>query len=380
MNKAAQQTRKDSADTKNDVKAQNVFPIRNDTDNDPLAHFKGEDEAAAPPPPKPPPPVRRVPPKKVMTGVIAAAVVAGVAVAAIVYARQRVNQAAPAAKPAASERARLNSRPEGAAVTVDGVARGVTPIELTLPAGPHDVVLRNDAGERRLIVTVEKGTVVSENVDMPAAAASGQLDVTSDPSGARVTVDGTTAGRTPLKVRSLSPGRHAIVVSEGTSAVNRLVDVTAGATVSMFISLATQTAGSTGTVAFDSPLELRLLEDGHLLGLSNGSPLVLTPGKHKLDLVNDALEMQLSRTVTIEAGKTARVSVPAPNGTVNVNATPWAEVSVDGRSIGTTPLGNVSVAVGTHEVVWRNPQFGEKRKTVVVGATTPVRLTMDMGR
>src|SRR5215470_16150667 len=149
MNKAAQQTRKDSADTKNDVKTQNVFPIRNDSDNDPLAHFKGEDEAAAPPPSKPPP-VRRAPPKKVMTGVIAAAVIAGVAVAAIVYARQRVNQTVPAARPAASERARLNSRPEGASVTVDGVARGVTPVELTLPPGPHDVVLRNDAGERRL--------------------------------------------------------------------------------------------------------------------------------------------------------------------------------------------------------------------------------------
>jgi hypothetical protein len=379
MNKAAQQPRKDSAD-KNDVKAQNVFPIRADSDNDPLAHFKGEDEAAAPPPPKPPP-VRRVPPKRVLTGVIAAAVVVGIAAAALVYARQRVNLAVPAAKPAASERARLNSRPEGAAVTVDGVARGVTPIELALAAGPHDVVLRNDAGERRLIVTVEKGTVVSENVDMPAAVASGQLDVTSDPSGARVTVDGATAGRTPLKVRSLSPGRHTVVVSEGTSAVNRSVDVSAGATMSMFISLATtQAVGSTGTVAFDSPLELRLLEDGHLLGLSNGSPLVLGPGKHKLDLVNDALEMQLSRTVTIEAGKTTRVSVPAPNGTVNVNATPWADVSVDGRSIGTTPLGNVSVAVGTHEIVWRHPQLGEKRKTVVVGAQSPVRLTMDMGR
>jgi hypothetical protein len=40
----------------------------------------------------------------------------------------------------------------------------------------------------------------------------------------------------------------------------------------------------------------------------------------------------------------------------------------------------VSVAVGTHEIVWRHPQLGEKRKTVVVGAQTPVRLTMDMGK
>jgi hypothetical protein len=33
-----------------------------------------------------------------------------------------------------------------------------------------------------------------------------------------------------------------------------------------------------------------------------------------------------------------------------------------------------------HDVVWRHPQLGEKRRSVVVGAQTPVRLTMDMAR
>jgi serine/threonine-protein kinase len=61
-----------------------------------------------------------------------------------------------------------------------------------------------------------------------------------------------------------------------------------------------------------------------------------------------------------------------------INASPWADVSIDGRSIGVTPLGDVSVAVGSHEVMWRHPQLGERRKTVVVGAQTPVRLTVDM--
>jgi len=380
MNKAAHQPRNDSAETtKNDAKPQNVVPIRADNDSDPLAHFKGEDETAARP--VHPPAARRAIPKKALIGIAAGVLLIAGTAAAIVYARQRVSVPSTGAAPSPTERARLNSRPEGAAVIVDGVARGVTPVELALAPGAHDVLLRSDAGERRLTVTVEKGTVVSENVDMPAPVTLGQLDVTSDPAGARVMVDSTAAGRTPLKVRSLTPGRHSVVVSDGTTSVNRAVDVTAGTTLSMFISLAPQPAsGPTGMVAFDSPLELRLLEDGHLLGLSNGAPLVLVPGKHRLDLVNDALEMKLSRTVTIDAGKTARVAVAAPNGTLFVNAAPWADVSVDGRSIGVTPLGDVSVAVGTHEVVWRHPQLGEKRRTVVVGAQTPVRLTMDMGR
>ncbi len=376
MSKVAQTPRRD-VDHKTVENVPNIVPIRADSDNDPLANFNVEAPSGATAVKTAPP---RAVPKNVVAVVTAVMALAAVAVAAVVYARQRVNLPVSTARPQASERARLNSRPEGAAVTVDGVPRGVTPLELALPTGPHDVILRNDAGERRLTVNIEKGLVVSENVDMPAAAALGQLDVTSDPSGARVMVDATMVGRTPLKVRSLSQGRHAVAVSDGSATVNRSVDVTAGETVSMFLSLATSAAGPTGTVAFDSPVELRLLEDGHLLGLSNGAPLVLSPGRHRLDLVNDALEMRLSRTVTIEAGKTARVGITAPNGTMFVNATPWADVAVDGRSIGVTPLGDVSVAVGTHEVVWRHPQLGEKRKSVVVGAQTPVRLTMDMSR
>ena len=371
MTKAAQSTRKDSADAKAEGKPPNVVSIRPDTD-DPLAHFGVEGAVAVAAPP------RRVLSKKLLSGIVGGVVVSVAAVAGIVYARQRTTQPTVVAKPAALEHAILNSRPDGAAVIVDGVARGVTPLDLTLAVGAHDVLFRNDAGERRLTVNVETGTRVSENVDMPSVVASGQLDVTTEPIGARVAVDGTVAGRTPLKVRSLTVGRHAVVVSEGVTSVNRTVDVTAGTTVSMFISLATSPSETTGTVAIDSPVELRLLEEGRLLGLSNGAPLVLPPGKHRLDLVNDALEMRLSRVVSVDANKISRVSVTPPNGMLFINASPWADVSIDGRSIGVTPLGDVAVVAGSHEVMWRHPQLGERRKTVVVGAQTPVRLTVDM--
>jgi hypothetical protein len=53
-------------------------------------------------------------------------------------------------------------------------------------------------------------------------------------------------------------------------------------------------------------------------------------------------------------------------------------VFVDGRSVGLTPLGSVTVPIGSHEIVWRHPQLGEKRRTVVVGAQTPTRVTMDL--
>ena len=103
----------------------------------------------------------------------------------------------------------LNSRPEGVVVSVDGVGRGLTPVEIDLPPGSHDVVFAEGAMERRLTLKVEAGARVSENVDLPNAAhRSGQLEVTSDPQGARVTLDGNAAGVTPLTIQSVAPGRH----------------------------------------------------------------------------------------------------------------------------------------------------------------------------
>jgi PEGA domain len=66
--------------------------------------------------------------------------------------------------------------------------------------------------------------------------------------------------------------------------------------------------------------------------------------------------------------------VAAPNGSLSVNALPWAEVFIDGRSVGTTPLANLPVVIGSHEIVWRHPQLGERRRTIIVTAQEPVRV------
>jgi hypothetical protein len=278
-------------------------------------------------------------------------------------------------------KARLNSRPPGVAVAVDGVARGVTPLDVELATGPHEVVFRGETGERKLTIAVEANTRVSENVDMPttSASASGEIDVTSDPAGARVAVDTNIAGRTPLKLNNLAPGRHVLELTQGTSTVTRVVNLTAGASLNVFVSLAGGGAAS-GNFAVDCPVEVRLIENGQLLGVSGSAPLTVSAGSHKFDFVNDQLEFAVSRTVTIDRGKTTRISVPVPNGTVFVNAAPWAEVSIDGRNAGVTPLGNLAVPVGTHEFSWRHPQFGERRRTVTVGVRTPVRLSMDFAK
>ncbi|MEO7891202.1 MAG: hypothetical protein ABIW19_14480 [Vicinamibacterales bacterium] len=65
-------------------------------------------------------------------------------------------------------------------------------------------------------------------------------------------------------------------------------------------------------------------------------------------------------------------------GRLSINAKPWADVWVDGQLVGTTPLANLRVPVGGHEVLWRHPQLGERRATVHVGTDTPARSAVDL--
>ena len=64
----------------------------------------------------------------------------------------------------------------------------------------------------------------------------------------------------------------------------------------------------------------------------------------------------------VKAGQVTPLVVPVPNGTLNINAQPWAAVWIDGASIGETPLGNLSVVPGEHEIVFRHPELGERRE------------------
>ena len=94
--------------------------------------------------------------------------------------------------------------------------------------------------------------------------------------------------------------------------------------------------------------------------------MAVVAGRHEIDLVNAALGFRSHRVVDIKAGQVLSLMVTRPNGSVSINALPWAEVWLDGAAIGQTPLGNVSVPVGEHEILFRHPEFGERREKAIV--------------
>ena len=61
-------------------------------------------------------------------------------------------------------------------------------------------------------------------------------------------------------------------------------------------------------------------------------------------------------------------------------ATPWASIWIDGSPYGETPLGNLSIAPGEHEIVFRHPQLGERRERTLVRPDTAARVAVNLQR
>ena len=131
---------------------------------------------------------------------------------------------------------------------------------------------------------------------------------------------------------------------------------------------------TTGWLTVATPFDVDVYEGSRLVGRSADGQMLLVSGSHELTLTNADLGFKQASSVNVAAGRTATVRVEPVNGQLSVNATPWAEVFLDGDRIGETPIANYTTSIGRHDIVFRHPQFGEQRKTVVVMAASPTRV------
>lgn len=274
----------------------------------------------------------------------------------------------------------------GAPVSIDGTPRGVTPYEVVLAPGAHRVEVGTGADVKTQTLTVSAGGQSSIHVELNAApspaaapaAATGGLQISTTPGGARVWVDGQVRGVAPVTVRDLAPGPHAVTVTGANGTVSRTVTVQQGGVSSLIITMNASSGFASGWLAVSAPISAQILQGGTLLGTTDTPRIMLSAGSHEIELQNAALGYSVRRKVQITAGKTTTLNVEVPRGTLHVNALPWAEVWIDGQRAGETPLGNVSLPIGNHELLFRHPELGEQKKTVVVSAGAPVRVGVDL--
>src|SRR5262249_22702664 len=97
-----------------------------------------------------------------------------------------------------------------------------------------------------------------------------------------------------------------------------------------------------GGLSAHVPLATQSLDSGRIRGITSADRLMLPSGRHEIELVSKAFEFRATRAIQINPGKVAEVTASVPNGLVSINALPWADVSIEGRPVGATPISNLS--------------------------------------
>lgn len=274
----------------------------------------------------------------------------------------------------------MSSNPPGAQMLVDGRMYGVTPLTVTLKAGSHVVELRGGGEPRAVPVTIVAGTQISQYMELPQnVTAFGELQIRSEPVGAQVTVDGIPRGKTPVLVESLAAGDHAVVLEGSGSTIKQSVAVEAGQVASLVVPLTTpETAPLSGWISVAAPVEVELFENKKLIGTSQSDRIMVAAGKHEIEVVNEPLGYRAVKSVQITPGKLSPLKLEWPKGIIAINALPWAEVWIDGEKVGETPIGNLSLPIGPHEIVFKHPDLGEQKYAATVSLKEPARVSVDL--
>ena len=274
----------------------------------------------------------------------------------------------------------VETQPPGAAITIDGMARGVTPITLSLNPGAHNMTVGSSGDERVVPLNIAPGAQVSQYFEMKMSEpiAMTGLAVVTDPPGARISVDGQARGNAPLTISDLRAGEYRVTATSESGSAERTVRVEEGAVASLVFALPRVGASLGGWISVKAPFAVDVLENAEVIGTGDIAKMMLPAGRHDIVLVNRALDYREARRIDVAAGSTTDVRIDPPMAMVSANARPWAEVTIDGKSVGQTPISNLQVPIGVHEVVFRHPRLGERRQTVTVTTNGPNRFTADL--
>jgi hypothetical protein len=206
----------------------------------------------------------------------------------------------------------------------------------------------------------------------PVSTTGGHLEITTDPAGAKILLDGKAAGESPLTLDGVAPGRHVVTMIGDSGAVKRTIRVETGKSATLNVAI------FSGFAAISAPFIVSVSENGRAVGTSENQ-LMLPPGHHTLKLSNQDLGYSTTESVDIQPGEATRIQLD-PKGVANINAQPWAEVYIDGQKVGDTPLANLSISLGVREIVFKNAQLGERKVIATITAGTPAIISVDFNK
>ena len=272
----------------------------------------------------------------------------------------------------------LVTEPEGCDVSLDGMSLGTTPRLVTsLDAKDTSRLLVQKPGYQPRIVEVKFNgrTPLVKNESL--VIDSGIIEVTSEPAGAEVTVNGHPRGRTPVRVDGVPKGRATVdIKKKGFEDESRELAIVAGESQTLFVKL----TGLPGTMSLSSiPDGARFYVNDRPEGTGPISLTGLVPGRYTIRVEKEGFAT-VTKTVVLENGGAIVEEFRLDNvmGRIEVRTIPaGVDVFLDGSRVGMTKSngddGDVSevfaienVHEGEHALVLKCEGYAEATKHPVV--------------
>jgi hypothetical protein len=182
-------------------------------------------------------------------------------------------------------------------------------------------------------------------------------------------------------IDGLMPGTHTVTLTSEAGTASQDVVIEAGKSASLLVPLSpAQGIPVSGWISVTAPVEVQVYEDARLLGTNRSDRIMVSAGRHVFDIVNEALSYRSTQSVVVSPGKVAAIAPDWPKASLALNAHPWAEVWINGESVGETPIGKLLVPIGFHQIVFRHPQLGEQTVRATVTGGAPARVSVDMSK
>jgi len=221
-----------------------------------------------------------------------------------------------------------------------------------------------------------------------AAPATGSLTVESEPSGARVFVDGSPRGMTPITI-ALIEGKHQLRLQEGTRTQEIPLAITPDATVVHHVTWPAESeAAALAATAMGS---LRIVSEPSAATVTidsvdrGSTPLTvagLSVGQH--DVVVRSGGKSQRRTLQVDANTTTSLVISGvesgtPSGWLSATTSAPLRIFESGRLVGSTESDRIMLPAGEHTFEFSSDALGfSATRTVSIGAgqTSSVALPM----
>ena len=275
---------------------------------------------------------------------------------------------------------RIESEPPGADVYIDDNYVGKTPI--TVP-------VKGKEGEQKHIVLKKEGyKPVNENfffsdnlnvLNYKLKSLFTSMSVLTEPPQATVIVNGKESYITPCEIK-IDTSKENVLLFKAEGYKDKEVVLKPGEILTNKVVL--EVIKHPGYLVVDSEFPVTLyVKNGRrwkkLGTFKNGQSVKLPAGTVKIKAENKKYFYSQIFTEEIIGGKKKRLRLPPLGKIVKIDVVPsYAEVYIDGISVGETPIINtIKIAAGEHKVKFVNPENNKvKEITVVVRVGNPLKI------